>query len=148
MSDPSVVIRVRCTKLPEPHRREKCRSCPSDEGYLSRYVHANGAVAIRWVCDRCEDFKTAPDLPRSVLRGTPIERIPLRRDNSLQPRSFDPCVVCGDDALHSHHWAPVAIFPDWPWGLVVPLCIVHHDEWHARMRAHGLRWPHELARAV
>lgn len=56
------------------------------------------------------------------------------------------CVVCGNTDTEQHHWAPQALFPepDW-WVLTVALCTEHHHEWHRRMRAHGLRWPHELA---
>lgn len=57
-----------------------------------------------------------------------------------------PCQVCGKTGpTHRHHWAPTSIFPDWPWENLVFLCEEHHNEWHNRMRAHGLRWPHKLA---
>jgi hypothetical protein len=54
------------------------------------------------------------------------------------------CVVCGDENVEAHHWAPRAIFPEWSWDLIVDLCPTHHREWHDAMRVHGLRWPHEL----
>lgn len=133
--------------LPGPLARDCCRNGCGTAGYLSRYIHANGTVAIRWVCDHCEDFKTSSDLPRSIIQGFALNDLPLRQDNSLEPRNLPPCVVCGDDAEHQHHWAPQAIFPDWPYGLVQDLCVPHHREWHNRMRAHGLRWPHELEAA-
>lgn len=55
-----------------------------------------------------------------------------------------PCAICGHNSHEYHHWAPRSIFPDWP-DAGVYLCTSHHREWHERMRAHGLRWPHELA---
>lgn len=136
-----------CTALPGPHARDCCRNGCGELGYLARYIHTNGTTAIRWVCDWCEDFKTAGDLPHGILGGVSLGDLPLRQDNSLEPRNLPPCVVCGDEAWHNHHWAPRSIFPEWPDGLTVNLCIPHHDEWHKTMREHGLRWPHELVPA-
>lgn len=151
MAEPSTIITLACADLPPPHAREHCQQCSYETGYLARQIHVNGKEALRWVCDWCHDFQTASALPFSLLpEGVTLSDLPLRQDNRVTygPVELPACVVCGDDAEHSHHWAPQSIFPDWPYALVVPLCVSHHDEWHARMRAHGLRWPHELARAT
>lgn len=143
---------ILCTELPEPHRRDRCRRCPSVEGYLAQYIQRNGAVGIRWVCDNCEDFGSSPDLPRSILRGLDVRALPVRIDNrgQLDTRELRQCGVCESWELeiHFHHWAPRSIFPDWPYELGVELCPRCHDEWHRRMRAHGLRWPHEIKPAL
>lgn len=68
----------------------------------------------------------------------------LRVDRTTDPEYALPdCLVCGMPSGEWHHWAPRAIFPDWP-DCGVYLCTAHHREWHAVMRAHGLRYPHEL----
>lgn len=145
----SVVVNILCTALPAPHKRDCCRNGCGEPGYLARYIHINGVVAIRWVCEWCDGYKTSGDLPRTVLpRGVDVDLLPLIADNSVTPSDLPACVVCGDDAEHQHHWAPQAIFPEWPYGLTASLCVLHHDEWHQRMRAHGLRWPHELGEAA
>lgn len=139
---------IRCTDLPEPHRRDRCRRCPSVDGYLAQYIQRNEAIGVRWVCDNCEDYGTAPDLPRSILGALDVRALPIRVDNrgQLDPRELRQCGVCESWELeiHFHHWAPRSIFPDWPYELGVDLCRRCHDEWHLRMRAHGLRWPHEI----
>ena len=139
---------IRCTDLPESHRRDRCRRCPSVDGYLAQYIQRRGAIGIRWVCDNCEDFGTSPDLPRSILGHLDVRALPIRVDNrgQLDPRELRQCSVCESWELetHFHHWAPRSIFPDWPYELGVDLCRRCHDEWHTRMRAHGLRWPHEI----
>lgn len=148
MSEPFKLVEIACADLPAPHAREHCRQCSYPTGYLARYIHRNGTVALRWVCDWCEDYKTTSDLPRALVLN--IDELPIRADNRLTygPVDLPACMVCGEDAEHAHHWAPQAIFPDWPYELVVPLCVTHHNEWHARMRTHGLRWPHELTDAA
>jgi hypothetical protein len=142
---------IRCTDLPEPHRRDRCRRCPSVDGYLAQYIQRNGAIGIRWVCENCEDFGTGPDLPRSILGALDVRALPIRVDNrgQLDPRELRQCTVCESWELeiHFHHWAPRSIFPDWPYELGVDLCPRCHDEWHARMFGHGLRWPHEIRAA-
>lgn len=149
----AVIVPLACTALPGANARECCRNGCGDPGYLARYIHANGSVALRWVCDWCEDFKTAGDLPHTILpTGVTLEQLPLRQDNSDDPPAWPDCVVCGQPASEMHHWAPRSIFPDWPTTPlllepVVPMCAEHHSEWHDRMRAHGLRWPHELRAA-
>lgn len=139
----SQIIAVKASSLPGVHAADGCRRCSGETGYLARYVKINGAVAIRWVCDWCEDYYTAGDLPRAILGNVPLERIPLRVDNSHHTYDREPCAVCGLPSDEWHHWAPRAIFPEWP-DMGVYLCAAHHREWHGRMRCHGLRWPHEL----
>lgn len=149
MPEPSTVITLAATALPETHRAGHCRACTNATGYLARYIHSNGTIAIRWVCDWCEDFKTAQDLPRTILpAGVTVDQLPLRASNYDPDRERLRCDVCEQPADEMHHWAPVAIFHDWPYELVVPLCFAHHREWHQRMRQHGLRWPHELEDAA
>lgn len=140
------IVDLRATQLPGPNARDRCRKCPSAVGYLARYIQANGHVAIRWVCRRCEDYGTAGDLPRDLLaaHGIGLYELPIRV-NHYDPDYGDECCLCGRKPAEWHHWAPVAIFPDWPWNLGVYLCADHHREWHDRMRANGLRWPHEAA---
>ncbi len=124
-----------------------CRKCGGTEGYLARYIHANGTIALRWTCNHCGFFRTKGDLPHRMLEdyGVQLGDLPIVADNSTRPRRpRPPCVVCGEESDEGHHWAPRSIFPDWPYSLTMDLCKPHHDEWHERMRAHGLRWPHEL----
>lgn len=162
MSAPRVVIEVASADLPYPHAVPHCKQCTCATGYLARYIKRNGQVCIRWVCGWCEGYTTGQDLPLEVLRahvpaGTLVDttlaaaelrdQLPLRKDNTAIPQTHPECLVCGDDAHHEHHWAPRSIFPEWPYGLTVSLCVAHHREWHDRMRAHGLRWPHELEAA-
>lgn len=139
------VVQISAPDLPGANAKPGCRLCSHRQGYLARYVKSNGATAIRWICANCEDYRTAGDLPKSILRGVPIEALPLRVDHSEDDRGMPPCVVCDMPSMEFHHWAPVSIFPDWPGTLGAYLCEHHHHEWHERMRAHGLRWPHELA---
>jgi hypothetical protein len=83
--------------------------------------------------------ESAPEPPAPPANGNPPSDV-LR----WLVRAPLVCHVCGsDDLVEQHHWAPQVIFPDWP-HLQIPLCKAHHDEWHIRMRQHGLRWPHEL----
>lgn len=167
MSNPYTIIALTASDLPWLYgrpRATKCRRCSCETGYLARYIKVNGAVSIRWVCDWCEDYSTASDLPKSVLanHGVTPSELPIRRDRRDEYVANE-CVVCRQDAVEFHHWAPRAIFPHWnretvywedgnvvayeDWDtdlLGVWLCLDHHHEWHARMRAHGLRWPHEI----
>ncbi len=132
-------------------RNSACRKCGHPTGYLARYNQANSHTAVRWVCANCDDYYTKGDLPhefvfRFVAR---IDDLPIRidrRDPNYRPPPVPPCIVCGEDGRHNHHWAPRAIFPDWPDGedFTVQLCEGCHTELHKRLRAHGLRWPHEL----
>lgn len=172
MSTPSRIIDVAASDLPGGGKPDGCRRCGCPDGYLARYIQVNGHVAIRWVCDWCEDYGTKGDLPRSILGAVPLEELPVRVDRRGEytpPAQREECAVCGEPAEEFHHWAPLAIFPDWPLPVVsttlpgnelvrmaldglplfrrdltVPMCRPHHREWHARMRAHGLKWPHEL----
>jgi len=149
MSDGFVILEIAARDLPAPHATEYCKTCPamSTIGYLSRVIKANGSVTVRWVCNHCEAYDTAGDLPHSLVtsRGVEVDALPLRA--TLVDDGLPDCTVCGVAAVEFHHWAPRAIFPDWP-DVGVYLCKHHHDEWHARMRAHGLRWPYELAEAT
>lgn len=142
------VVLLDATDLPPSHAKPGCRLCGHRQGYLGRIVKSHGATAIRWVCDRCEDYRTAGDLPKTILPdGTEVSELPLRLDHSDDDRGLPPCAVCDQPSEEFHHWAPVAIFTDWPGTVGVYLCTPHHREWHDRMRAHGLRWPHEQAAA-
>lgn len=145
------VTKLTCShaRLGDPHKG--CRKCDAVDGYLARYIKLNGAASIRWVCGWCEDYSTCSDLPTTILpAGITAADLPVRRDRRDE-RIPSECVVCGSEGTEFHHWAPVAIFPDWPvrvaeWRDDVGafLCAEHHHEWHSRMRACGLRWPHEL----
>lgn len=130
-ADGFAIIEIRACDLPAPYTRDECAKCSATDGYLGRYIRSNHSVAVRWVCNWCEDCTTSTDIPHAFLQrfGVTINDIPKVRDNSINP---------------SDHWAPASIFPDWP-DQVVIMCTPHHREWHARMRAHGLRWPHEIA---
>lgn len=142
------IISVKVTDLPDPHTKTGCKLCGHTRGYLARYIKSNGNVAVRWICDRCEDYRTAGDLPHTILpRGVAAGALPLRLDHSGAPPDLPDCARCGLRADEFHHWAPSSIFPDWP-DLGVYLCFACHREWHDRMRAHGLRWPHELNTAA
>jgi hypothetical protein len=126
---------------------EVCRKCRYESGYLARYIQVDGRVAIRWVCSYCEDYGTAGELPRAVLTryDLDLDQLPIRVNRYNPERRTDACVVCGDNrGSEHHHWAPVALFPDWPYTLTLPLCQRHHREWHTIRREHGLQWPHEL----
>lgn len=142
----STIITITASALLPPHTRDGCRKCQCEHGYLARYIKSSGATAIRWVCEWCEDYGTAGDLPRSVLGTVPLAMLPLRV-NRVEEERHPECVVCGTTAVEYHHWAPRAIFTDWP-DVGVYLCQHHHTDWHTRMRAHGLRWPHELPDAA
>ncbi len=132
-------------------RNDCCRKCGHPTGYLARYIQRNGHTAVRWVCDNCDDYYTKGDLPKEfVFRFVAnIDDLPVRVDRSdpnYKPPPVPPCIVCGEDGRHNHHWAPRSIFPDWPDGdgFTVRLCDGCHTELHRRLREHGLRWPHEL----
>lgn len=137
------ILPIKASELPGTHAAEHCRKCSYADGYLARYIQTDGKTALRWVCDWCEDYGTAGDLPHSLLGDFPLNDLPLRVDRSSL---HDPpeCEVCGEPAVHYHHWAPQSVFPDWPYNLGNYLCQAHHDDWHTRMRAHGFRYPHEL----
>lgn len=123
-----------------------CEKCGAADGYLARYIQINGEARVRWVCGWCEGYGTRGDVPLRVLAklGLDITDLPLRKDNRQERRDLPQCIVCGEDGTEQHHWAPRAIFIDWPWHLTVPMCVEHHREWHSRMREYGLRWPHEI----
>lgn len=144
----STIIEVDARALPGANAHDHCRKCECETGYLARYIQSNGATGIRWVCNWCEDYGTAGDLPRSILGAVALQDLPVRVDHSDEPSQWPDCDVCGQPAHEFHHWAPRAIFPGWPVHLGVPLCKPHHDEWHQTMRAHGLRYPHELTDAA
>lgn len=147
MSEPSKIITLACTELPKGNARARCVKCESTTGYLGRYIKANGYVAIRWVCDWCEGYTTAGDLPYTVLPdGVHVDELPLRIDNRGDNSPL--CAVCDSRGVEYHHWAPFSIFPDWGHVPGVYLCPMHHQEWHHRLHAHGLRYPHELASAT
>lgn len=142
----STIIVVQARDLPAPHTRDGCRKCSCATGYLARYIKVNRSVALRWVCDWCEDYATAGDLPRNVLpANVDIGNLPIRANNADEPDSAVFCVVCDSAGAEFHHWAPTAIFPHWPGHIGAYLCIDHHREWHQVMRDHGLRWPNEQA---
>ena len=147
MSEPSRLIDIACSALPGANARPHCAQCSHEMGYLGRYIKTNGVVAIRWVCSWCENYTTAGDLPRTILPvGIQVDELPLRLDNRADDSPL--CVVCDSVEVEYHHWAPTAIFPDWGDVPGTYLCRRHHREWHDRMRAHGLRYPYELARAT
>lgn len=143
MSAPFVIVDVFSYDLPEPHRRDGCAKCESYDGYLARIVKVNGSVGLRWICSHCETPGTT-DLPHALLTsyGVALSTLPKHSDYRCDEGPW--CLVCEADNVEFHHWAPRAIFPDWP-DLGVYLCFAHHAEWHDRLRAHGLRWPHEIA---
>lgn len=146
MSKPSSIVELACTALPGNNARPYCKACTCEVGYLARYIKANGQVSIRWVCDWCEGYTTAGDLPTSVLpQGTTLENLPLRIDKRADEGPL--CQVCDSREVEYHHWAPTALFPAWAHVGGVPLCTAHHREWHDTLRAHGLRYPHELEAA-
>jgi len=153
VSQPSVIVTIASSNLPGANARAHCKRCNNETGYLARYIKASGIVAVRWVCDWCEDYTTAGDLPRSILTDVsvhrdhpiPIDDLPLRIDNRGDDSPL--CAVCDSNEVEYHHWAPVSLFPDWDHVPGVYLCPMHHQEWHHRLRAHGLRYPHELASA-
>ncbi len=135
-------------ELPPPHKIDGCRRCGTQTGYLARFIKSNGSIALRWVCDNCEDYRSTGDIPHTILKDVEIGELPLREDfsnpdNGYQLRLIQLCAVCPDEAEEIHHWAPQSIFADWP-DVGVYLCAKHHREWHDTMRAHGLRWPGEL----
>jgi hypothetical protein len=145
-----VFIDIRAADLPAPHAVPYRPACPAmaTAGYIGRYVKSDSTTSLRWVCDHCGTYLPG-DLPRALIGDTPIEllpiadRRPLREDDDAWPS----CVVCEQPGFEFHHWAPRSLFPDWPEHIGAPLCKPHHDEWHERLRAHGLRWPHELEAA-
>lgn len=143
MSQPSRILPMKASELPGTHAAEHCRKCDCEDGYLAQYIKVNGNVALRWVCDWCEDYYTSGDLPHSVLGAFPIDSLPVRINRTAYDTDRPECRVCGLPSGEWHHWAPRSIFPDWP-DTGDYLCTAHHREWHDTMRAHGLRYPHEL----
>lgn len=143
-SEPRTVLPIKASALPGVHTAEGCRKCSCEDGYLAQYIKVNGQISLRWVCDWCEDYATAGDLPRAMLGDFKIETLPLRVDHSQEDNLWPECEQCGAPAVTFHHWAPRSLFPDWPTGLGAYLCQRHHDEWHDVTRTHGLRYPHEM----
>ncbi len=131
---------VKATNLPSPHAREGCRQCSCIDGYLARYIKTNGSTAIRWVCDWCDDYQTAGDLPRSILVDIELEQLPVRLTGEMADGLL--CVVCGERPVEYHHFAPLVLFPDWP-EIGAYLCVDHHAAWHQTLRRNGLTWPGE-----
>lgn len=144
MSEPFVFVDVPASSLPAAHAKDACRECGCPYGYLGRYIKADASVSIRWVCENCGKSNTTGDLPYDLTGAVPLDRLPLAQDHSHEGELPPDCPRCGMPAREYHHWAPRAIFPDWP-DIGVYLCTHCHREWHARMRQHGLRWPHEMA---
>ena len=143
MTEPSRILPMKASELPGTHAAEHCRRCACEDGYLARYIKVNGNTALRWVCDWCEDYYTAGDLPHAVLGPFPIGDLPVRVNRAEYDTGRPECAVCGLPSGEWHHWAPRSLFPHWPdQGLW--LCTPHHREWHEIMRAHDLRYPHEL----
>ncbi len=142
--DPPVDNKVRLDHLPCPHTSPGCRRCGCEVGTLGRYIQVNGRIAARWVCDRCGDYGSTGDIAGRVTAsfGYTVAELPVCVDRSGEYVERDAC-WCGSPGMEDHHWAPKALFPDWPWHLTIPLCVDHHREWHDRMRQHGLRWPYE-----
>ena len=128
-----------------------CRKCRWQIGRLARYVYSNGRSSLRWQCSRCGDYGSFSDVGVAFLApfGVSVLDLPVCFDAS---GTAPPCIVCGLKTTEFHHWAPTAIFhtDGWTdlgdWSSVGDyLCTRHHEEWHNRMRTHGLRWPSELA---
>lgn len=134
--EPSLDIVLRFDALPAAFARPCCKRCQCQTGYLVRLVKTTGRVALRLCCEDCEKTDTTLDLPRDELGYRDISRFP-----TINQQAFDfpgNCVVCDGEAEDWHHWAPRAIFPDWPDDHSVPTCKEHHTEWHDRMRERGL----------
>ena len=139
----SRIIPLRADELPGAFARPACSTCGFEEGYLVRYVNSKNRSSLRWCCDHCGKVYTSLDLPYDLLGPKPnLNELPVINRSEVD-NGIPPCEICDGIADEWHHWAPVAIFPDWP-DESVPLCHVHHDAWHERMRAHGLKWPHEI----
>ena len=140
------MISVWAGSVPSSRVVSGCRKCSNADGCLAQYIKANGSVGLRWQCSLCGDFKTFADIPHSFLEafGIRLADLPICEDVST---TSDPCVICGESGTEWHHWAPSSIFSALPaWSDVgAYLCVAHHREWHDVMRAHGLRFPHELA---
>jgi hypothetical protein len=140
------VISIWAGSVPSSNDASACRKCAAVEGHLARYIKASGAVGIRWQCSSCGDFGTYGDIRHTFLAqfGAALEDLPVCVDG----RSDTPCVICGEMGTEWHHWAPSSIFaatvPAWS-DVGAYLCVTHHREWHDVMRAHGLRYPHEMA---
>lgn len=142
------MITIWIGSVPSSKTLTRCRACPETQGHLVRYVKTNGSVGLRWQCSGCGDFKTFGDIRHSFLEtfGARLSDLPICEDGST---ASAPCVICGEIGTEWHHWAPSSIFSALPaWSDVgAYLCVTHHREWHDVMRAHGLRFPHELAAA-
>lgn len=88
------IIPTRAPDLPGSNTRPHCRLCSHVNGYLGRYVKSNGHIAIRWVCDNCEDYRTASDLPHSILpEGITTADLPLRVDHSDYDNGLPECAA-------------------------------------------------------
>lgn len=142
-SQGSTIIPLRADELPGDHARPCCRRCQAPDGYLVRYINSKGRSSLRWACNWCHDVYTSLDLPYDLLGPQPNLNALPPINRSREDNGIPPCEVCDDQATEWHHWAPESIFPEWP-DVPVPVCTEHHRDWHERMRAHGLRWPHEL----
>ena len=128
-----------------------CRGCGAQHGRLARYVYSNGRASLRWQCLGCGDYGSFSDIAMSFLAsfGVTVLDLPVCHDAS---GTAPPCLVCGLRTTEFHHWAPTSIFGSDGWTDIESwthvgdyLCTRHHQDWHDRMRAHGLRWPHEIA---
>lgn len=113
---------------------------------LMRFLHKNGALALRWVAMCCQELLPTHgvSVPHSAITSLDfsVNQLPACGGNE----SDVPCDVpgCGAAGSEKHHWAPRAVFgPEcegWP---VSYLCPKHHAEWHQRMRCLLLVPPRE-----
>jgi len=135
-------IVVRFDALPYPHAREACKRCGNQTGYLAKLITTRNRVELRLCCEVCEKTDSTLNLPREPFGITDLGVLP-----TINQAKFDypgNCWICDEQADDWNHWAPRAIFPDWPDSHSLPMCVECHEEWHRRLRAHGLRYPHEL----
>lgn len=135
-------IVVRFDALPSSHAREACKRCKCETGYLVRFFTTRNRLELRLSCEVCEKCDSTLDLPRDELGIRDLTALP-----TINQSTYDwpgNCWICDEQATEWNHWAPRSIFPDWPDNHSVPLCADCHNEWHTRMQAHGLRYPHEL----
>jgi hypothetical protein len=116
---------------------ERKAEWPAAGATLVRHRIADGRVQLVWAC-RCGARSAPVARAEAERQAGDLDDLPLVEGERAV---YAPCVVvgCEADGYHRHHFAPRNVFgqeaEDWP---TAPLCVYHHNKWHASMD--GYRW--------